>query len=557
MKVLEGVALHFLKREIAPKLQESRIQKVFFCSARHETWLELYAPWGRGFLVISCHPETSLMFLTPHRDAQVPRGEHTQWTQLLHKYLVGGKIVALEQEKWDRVLRVEIRNPSLWQEENELYLFLELTGRNANCILVKKDTHLTILGTYRRITPEKNRFRTILPGHPYTPPPQKEKVDPLAVMEGGVDIPLPSEAGESRQWVIDHIDGIGPFLGEVIAQGILISRANPALILSKLFEPLRQASPSVVVFSSSPYEPPQGIFWQNDLYFPETYFQSFSSWNEAVRTFYQRWWEYKERETQEKTKRRRIQEELDFIDKEIQEAKNLLQDNETLEETRMKGELLKLASGLEILEETEKGIRVKNPFTGGETFIPLNPALTRTQNMQHYFRLYRKGLNRNHKLREKLAELEKRRAKILQEAENLQKMFPSEPVVSPSPFRRFKTEQGSEIWVGKSQKSNHKLLQNASRDDYWLHVRDLPGAHVILKLSPQGNREEEIEKAAQLAGYFSAGKSEAKVEIIVTQVKYLRAIPRTMGKVTFRNEKTILVKPTWPRGVSVQEYEAK
>ncbi|MGC8778817.1 MAG: NFACT RNA binding domain-containing protein, partial [Candidatus Caldatribacteriaceae bacterium] len=157
------------------------------------------------------------------------------------------------------------------------------------------------------------------------------------------------------------------------------------------------------------------------------------------------------------------------------------------------------------------------------------------------------------KLQEKLAELERRREKLLQEAEYSEETPSSKPVLPSSPFRRFKTEQGSEIWVGKSQKSNQKLLQNASRDDYWLHVRDLPGAHVILKLSPGGDREREIEKAAQLAGYFSTGKNDAKVEVIVAQVKYLRPVSKATGKVTFRNEKTILVKPSWPKGITVEE----
>lgn len=553
MKVLEGIALRFLKQELEPQIKESRIQRVFFYPPKHETRFELYTPHGRQFLVISCHPEMSLLFVTTLKSTQHSAGQNTQWIQFLHKYLVGGKILSVEQKGWDRILCLEIKNTSLWEEINEFYLFVELTGRNANCILTRKDNHLTILGAYRKITPEKNRFRVILPGHPYLPPPQKEKMDPLALTERKIDLSVPPNIERTGQWIIDHIDGVGPFLGNIIAMGISSQETSLAPVLSQLITPLSQTPPSLFVFSLSPYEPPQGIFWHNSLYLPEGHRRNHSSWNEALQDLYHQWWEHKEREIQEKTSQKRIQEELNFLTKEIQEVRNLLHEQETIEETRIKGELLKLLPALEVLEETETMIRVKNPFTGSETAIPLNPSLTKSQNMQQYFRLYRKMLNRNSRLQAKLVELEHEKEKILQDTGVQRENRDGESSSPSSPFRKFKTPHGSEIWIGKSQKSNQKLLQSASRDDYWLHVRDLPGAHVILKLSPQGNQEEEIQQAAQLAGYFSAGKNDAKVEVIVTQVKYLHPIPGATGKVSFRNEKTILVQPAWPKGITIQE----
>ncbi|MCX7667985.1 MAG: NFACT RNA binding domain-containing protein, partial [Atribacterota bacterium] len=484
---------------------------------------------------------------------QYTAGQNTQWAQLLHKYLVGGKILSIEQKGWDRILYLEIKNNSLWEETNEFYLFVELTGRNANCILTKKDDSLTILGAYRKITPEKNRLRVILPGHPYLLPPQKEKMDPFTLVERKVKPVLSPDTEKTAQWVINQVDGIGPFLGNIIATTISSQDISLVTVLSQLIAPLHQTPPPLFIFSSSPYELPQGIFWQNPLYHPKAYCKNYSSWNEAVKNFYHQWWEHKTREIQDKARRKRIQEELSFIDKEIQEVKNLLQEKDAVEEVRMKGELLKLLPALEVLEETETMIRVKNPFNGNETTIPLNPSLTKSQNMQHYFRLYRKMLNRNHRLQVKLVELEQKREKIFQDAGTQEESWSNELDFPSSPFRRFKTAHGSEIWIGKNQKSNQKLLRSASREDYWLHVRDLPGAHVILKLSPKGNQEEEIQQAAQLAGYFSAGKNDSKVEVIVTQVKYLHLVPGAIGKVLFRNERTILVQPIWPKDITIQE----
>lgn len=552
MKILEGLPLRFFKQEIEPKLRGSRIQKVALNSKRQETWLELYTLTGHQFLVIACHPEASFLFLTSDKPSLISWGQNTQWTQILHKYLVGGKIVALEQLGWDRILRFTVKNPSLWQEESEFFLVVELTGRNTNCILTRKDKELSILGVYRKVTPEKNRFRTLSPGSSYVPPPQKEKINPFALIEGQTSISPPEGTTDMKQWLIDHIDGIGPFLGKILAQAWFSENADLATLLSKLITPLTKEKPPLFLCFTSPPESPQGICWKSELHLPDTPFQNFSSWNEVVQTFYNYFWQAKEREIQEKTKHRKIRKELEFLENEIQRVQNLLCDPETIAEFKMKGELLKMGSSLQVLSENEDGILVQNPFTGGETFIPLHPSLNRIQNMQRYFHQYRKAITRNEKLLAQLKYLEKRKKKLFQDAIHSEEQALSHHKVisySSRPFQKFKTEKGSEIWIGKNQKDNQKLLQDASREDYWLHARDLPGAHVILKLSSPEVQEEEIKKAAQLAGYFSMGKNDSWVEVIVTQVRYIHSIPKSPGKVTFRHEKTVLVRPVWPKGI--------
>ena len=61
------------------------------------------------------------------------------------------------------------------------------------------------------------------------------------------------------------------------------------------------------------------------------------------------------------------------------------------------------------------------------------------------------------------------------------------------------------IYVGRNNKSNDLLTFNyAKKDDLWLHVKDAPGSHVVIK--KQGVLpipKHIIEKAAELAAYFS------------------------------------------------------
>ena len=80
---------------------------------------------------------------------------------------------------------------------------------------------LHILGVYRRVSKDQSRFRTLLPGEKYSLPPQKSKVDPLLFMEGQEkDLSLLYPPEELQYQLIQQIDGIGPFLSQVIVEKV-------------------------------------------------------------------------------------------------------------------------------------------------------------------------------------------------------------------------------------------------------------------------------------------------------------------------------------------------
>ncbi|HXL02847.1 MAG TPA: NFACT family protein [Candidatus Atribacteria bacterium] len=547
MKILEGLALRFLIEEIEKEIKGARIQRVF-TTTRKETWLEVYSFQEEKSLVISLHPQVSFIFTTSCREAQKEKPDN--WQQLLNKYLVGGKIISLAQVGWDRVVRIEIKNPHLFEEGN-LYLFVELTGRNTNAILTDQSEPPHILGVYRRVDEEQNRFRVLLPGEKYSLPPQKDKISPLFFLEEK-DLSLSYSPEELQYKLIQQIDGIGPFLSQVIVEKVEEGE-NIQGAIKEIISPLLQNGYKIKVFFSSSGEP-QGIFWGSATSYSSLSYKEFPSFNQAVECFHFEWWKRQEEFIRQKIKERRLKEELDFLKREREKIESLMKDEEELEDLKIKGELLKVLPGLEVISRTEEGIMVRNIFSSPpqNIFISLNPRLSLNQNMQNYFRLYRKGRERNLKLRERLKGLEEKERRV-------EKIFEEEPSFEKEEDKtsvseralRFKTSWGSEIWVGKNAKSNHFLVTRiASPQDYWLHVRDLPGSHVILKTKSRENEEEEIQKAAQVAAYFSSVRGESRVEVILTQVKYVRPLPSQIGKVTYRKEKTLLVKPQLPGDVS-------
>ncbi len=69
--------------------------------------------------------------------------------------------------------------------------------------------------------------------------------------------------------------------------------------------------------------------------------------------------------------------------------------------------------------------------------------------------------------------------------------------------------QGYKILFGKSQKANAQLLKNAKMSDMWLHLRDIPSTHVIIRTDKRNIPEDVLTFAAKICVDFSIDKSGA------------------------------------------------
>jgi len=112
-------------------------------------------------------------------------------------------------------------------------------------------------------------------------------------------------------------------------------------------------------------------------------------------------------------------------------------------------------------------------------------------------------------------------------------------------YRLFTSENGFLIYVGRSDTGNdHILSKVALPEDYWLHVKDFRGSSVIVKAPKNAEIsavEEALIEAAMYAAHYSEGRNATKIFVSCAKRKYVKKIKRAAGKVTFTNEKTILV----------------
>jgi len=108
---------------------------------------------------------------------------------------------------------------------------------------------------------------------------------------------------------------------------------------------------------------------------------------------------------------------------------------------------------------------------------------------------------------------------------------------------------GWTVLAGRTDEDNDRLSLNiAAANDYWFHVRGMPGSHVVLRC----DRDEEpdratIEKAAAIAAYHSKARNGGTVAVSCTLAKNVSK-PRgaKAGTVEIRKETVLKVRPALP-----------
>ncbi|MDR3215103.1 MAG: NFACT RNA binding domain-containing protein, partial [Bacilli bacterium] len=104
----------------------------------------------------------------------------------------------------------------------------------------------------------------------------------------------------------------------------------------------------------------------------------------------------------------------------------------------------------------------------------------------------------------------------------------------------FKDENNNQYYVGKNALQNNYLsFKLAQPHDLWLHIKDLSGAHVIIKSNDIN--DDILLKGARLALAFSKATINNNYEVQYTLVKNLKKIKGQLGRVSFTTHQSIIV----------------
>jgi predicted ribosome quality control (RQC) complex YloA/Tae2 family protein len=122
----------------------------------------------------------------------------------------------------------------------------------------------------------------------------------------------------------------------------------------------------------------------------------------------------------------------------------------------------------------------------------------------------------------------------------------------------YSLQGGWKVIAGKTDADNDAVsLRLAGPNDYWFHVRGMPGSHVILRVPPGGEPDRKtLEGAAAIAAYHSKARNGGITPVSCTRACFVSK-PRgsKTGTVQIRRETVIKVRPGIPNSENVKREE--
>ena len=565
---LDGFSMSALVHELADALTGGRIDKINQPN-KQSIVLGIRQPGQNLLLYINTNagnPSAHLIETAPENPTEPPT-----FVMLLRKQLETGRIAAVRQEGRDRIIHLDIDVIAGGGRIVTRTLTLELIGKYSNIILHEDGI---ITEALRRIGENTSRVRTVYKGLPYVLPPAQEKCDLLTADTEDILARVRAE-GDAKlfQALIGAVLGFGPvsakeaaFLAGLtpnipVAQLDDADFAALADALAELRTWMEKPAPSLRLDENGKVTA-MAAFPLSAL--PKTTLLSYPTVSALMIDADRRLGSYviPDRERFRRlvrTELSRAREKYEKLGAEIAAAENA-------EEQKITADNL-MTYQYNYVDHADDAITVTNIYseTGEALTIPLDRRLSIIQNMQSYYKKYDK-LKRAQKLlavqqdacRANIRHLESieasldsstRLAEIAEIQEELiasgylhEKMPKKNKDRRAQPFS-FTAPDGMTILVGKNNMQNDALtFRTAAPTDLWLHVRDIPGSHVILRTGGAVPSEETLHLAAQIAAHFSKARGSSTVPVDYTAIRFVKKPSGSVpGFVRFTHEKTLFV----------------
>lgn len=155
-------------------------------------------------------------------------------------------------------------------------------------------------------------------------------------------------------------------------------------------------------------------------------------------------------------------------------------------------------------------------FEGNEITIPLPKDVKVNRISDHYFNLSKRAKAKAKNVHIEQENLSSKKAfyqniyYALEQANTPYELELLVPKRAKSLRKKEKQREGELFWiedykvmVGRNSKENQKLLSIAKSNDIWMHTREIPGSHVIIRTDKQNLPDSVLQAAAKLCVDFS------------------------------------------------------
>ena len=565
----DGLVTKAITFEIKNLLLGGKIQKISQPS-KNDIVLNIYSVGKSYKLLLSANNNEARVHIT-ERKYENPISP-PNFCMVLRKYLNQSKIVDIEQYKMDRVIIFHISSVDEMGFDISNKLIVEIMGKYSNIILT--DENYKIIDSIKRVNFKMSSVREILPGLDY----KFIESNKINILESDFSLDILkldkniADNQNPEKLLYENYLGFSPTIAkELIYKSNIDPRINWGLVSEDekqlLNDNLYELRNSLINNTYSP------VLYKNSRKYKEFYSFDLSSlgfekilcksMSNAIENFYE---SNKSNDRLRQIKNnllRKINSQIKLVNKKIDILNKNLSKEKNMDSIRMKGDLL--AANVNKLNKGDKEITVKDFYNNNKDIkISLDSRKNPWENVDSYYKRYKKIKNSIDfakddlpKQKDLLAYLNQvsdfvERSESISDLDEIKEELIENKIIkntsrnkkkikAKSKPMQFKTVDNSNIYVGKNSRQNDYItLKLANKNDYFFHVRNAPGSHVILKTNLLN--ENDIKIASYLAATNSSQAKSNKVDVDYTEKKNVnKAKGAKLGMVYYENFKTVTV----------------
>ena len=576
---LDGLVVHSLADELHNKLVGGKVDRIH--QPENDELVVYVRNNKENFkLVLSSSASNPRVYLANNYKKENPI-KAPMFCMLFRKYIQGGIITNICQVNFERIIKITVESFDELKEKTAKDIYIEIMGRHSNIILTQHDK---IIDSIKRIPPSVSRVRQLLPNMTYELPPAQDKINPIK----GVSLKsfintLREFDGPLYKGIFSKFLGIStPIAKEICYRANLDSNikaeemsrdelAKLYRIFSDLFTKIKNNDYAPCIVVDEKVDKVIDFSCIDLTYLNDNKFIRNDSISQVIEDYYKTK-DFKDRVHQRTSDlRKSISIKLDRLYHKQEKIKKELIEADNADSYKIKGELL--TAYIYMIEKGMESIEVDNFYDENyaKVTINLNKNLTPSENAQKYFKKYNKLKTAKKELTSQLIicndEIEYLENILLgiENCENLEELADIKDELirlgyakAPYKYRakkdidlttkpnQFISSDGFTILVGKNNKQNDYLtLRIADPEDIWMHTKNIPGSHVIIKCAGKDVPDETLYEAAMLAAYYSKGRMSSQVPVDYTMKKHVKKPSGSKpGMVIYETNSTIYVTPT-------------
>ena len=592
----DGITTKHLIKELQETIVGGRIRKIYQPES-DEIRMTINREKENYNLLISANANNPRVYLA--EKLKENPGTPPSFCMVLRKHLLNGIIVDIVQHETDRVIEFSISGKNEFNDVVMKKLVVEIMGRNSNVILIDDKTDVSgerqegediILDSMKKVGSGSNRYRQILPGKVYIYPPESGRQNFLSLTEDRYYkmVAENSETVTERFWVQCFL-GLSPIIAREFC---FRAGLNPELKLKEFSK--KQLGYLYQAFSEVMDEiekgPNCGIYYfrreiidfstVNLHHMTDNECTAYTNVSKMLEAFYY----IKDKKIRFKAKSANLRHQLDtLLKKNYKKLQNLHQDMDNSkknEKNKLYGDLI--TANIYMIEKGMEEVSLVD-YTDPEmktVRVHLKVNETPSQNAQRFYKKYNKGKRAQIQLAEQIKTTEEQvyylesltggldQSTELNELDEIRHEFmhsefnkkgltskEAKKKIAASKPLHFISSEGFDIYVGKNNYQNDYISTRLGVDeDCWLHVKDIPGSHVLVVANGRFITEDTLLEAGMLAAWHSKAKNSENVPVDYVEFKYLKKPKKSKpGMVIFTNQNTMYVTPNQDKIAAIQQ----